>query len=190
MLESVFPPGDLVTLAGPGRGAALDAVPHQPARAFLREVGLPDKSWFEVSTALRDGEPRVGFDVVAQEFPELDFAFERWMLLGHLGWDTIALDTATGQVFVVPNGETPHLLGSSLDQFVNVLYLLEVERPNYDFVEPVYDEDDDEDEDDLPAYDPDAPERLRAQIAAADPAAFATPDSTWDLVLLRITEGY
>jgi hypothetical protein len=185
MLESVFPADDLVTLAG----AALDVVLHESAREFLRDVGLPDKSWFEVSTELRNGAPEFGFEVVGEQFPELDFAFERWMFLGHVGFDTIGLDTTTGQVYVVPNGRAPHLFHGSIDEFVYVLYLLEVERPNYDFEKFGYDEDDPEAEEDE-GFDPGAEDRLRAQISAVDPTTFERPGSTWELVLERVAADF
>ncbi|MEY9943520.1 SUKH-4 family immunity protein [Kitasatospora sp. GAS1066B] len=184
-LESVFPPGDLVTLTG----AALDAVPHQPTREFLRDVGLPDKSWLKVSRTFRRGEPQIGFQQTAADYPGLNFAFERWLSLGHILADTIGVDVASGKIYVRPVDKEPHLLNSSIDTFVYALYLLEVERPNYDFEKFGHDEDDPEAEEDA-GYDPDAADRLREQLLEADPVAFQTPDSTWDMVLHRVTDDY
>ncbi|MDH6121844.1 hypothetical protein ABH930_005917 [Kitasatospora sp. GAS204A] len=183
MLESVFPPGDLATLTG----TALDAILHQPTREFMRDVGLPDRSWLEVSKALLGGEPTIGFQLVAEKFPELDFGFQHWMFMGHILNDTIAVDITTGQVFVRPNGEEPHLLNSSIDEFVYALYLLEIERPNYDF-EEIIEEDPEGDESE--GYDPGAEDRVREQMMAADPVAFATPHSTWDTVLEQVAEKF
>lgn len=178
-LESVFPSGDLVVL----EGDALDAVPHLPTREFLRDVGLPDGGWLKVGRAFKRGEPAIGFPSTAERYPELTFDFENWMYLGEIVRDSIAVNVVTGKVCSNPDGNTPHLINSSVDEFVNFLCLLEIERPNYDW--EAFDSEDEEEQAAIEeaGYLPGPDKRLREQMLAADPVAFEMPDSTWNTVL-------
>ncbi|WP_377267819.1 SUKH-4 family immunity protein [Peterkaempfera sp. SMS 1(5)a] len=178
-LESVFPSGDPVVLDG----AALDAVLHLPTRQFLHEVGLPADSWLRVDPDYKQGEPQIGFSGTAARHPELTFDFASWMYFGEIVHDSIAVDVVTGKVYSEPGGDPPYLLNSSVEEFVNFLCLLEIERPNYDW--EAFDSEDEEEQAAIEeaGYHPGADKRLRVQMTAADPVAFETPDSTWNTVL-------
>ncbi|GAA5014680.1 SUKH-4 family immunity protein [Kitasatospora paranensis] len=178
-LESVFPSGAPVVL----EGAALDAVPHLPTREFLRDVGLPDENWLRVDPDYKQGAPRIGFRSTAERYPELALGFENWLYLGEILRDSIGVDVVTGKVFSHPDGNTPHLINSSVADFVGFLCLLEIERPNYDW--EAFDSEDEEEQAAIEdaGYLPDPDKRLREQMSAADPVAFEMPDSTWNTVL-------
>ncbi|WP_033823678.1 SUKH-4 family immunity protein [Kitasatospora sp. MBT63] len=173
-LESVFPPELLVTLDA----AVAQGIGHGPTRDFLVRVGLPDKpaAWFEVSEEICDGEFEIGFEEIADDHPGLSFDLSRWINLGGLSYDDIALDSSTGEVYCLPDdGSAPYLLNRSLDAFAYFLYLLEVERPNYDF------------EAGDGTFEDGAERRLRARMEAADGTAFAHPGSAWTTVLQYVS---
>ncbi|MER5640726.1 SUKH-4 family immunity protein [Kitasatospora sp. NPDC002227] len=183
MLEAAFPPGTLVTLPE----AALGAVTHAPSRAFLRDVGLPDHVWLNVSEELRAGELGFDGDELAEEHPEFDFDYAHWACLGSIAGAPVHLDVATGTVYSIPDGGIPARLNSGLDALAYFLCLLERERPNYDFeaLAPTGD------------YRPGAEDRLRELMTAADPVAFEPPDEdsefepgepTWELALRFVAE--
>lgn len=173
-LESVFPPEVLVTLDG----AAAQDISHGPTQDFLRHVGLPDKpaAWFEVSEEVCDGELEIGFEEIAEQHPGLSFDPSHWVNLGGLSYDDIVLDASTGAVYCLPDdGGAPYLLNRSLDAFAYFLYLLEVERPNYDF------------ETGDGTFEEGAENRLRARMEAADDTAFSNPESAWTTVLQYVS---
>ncbi|MFF2078367.1 SUKH-4 family immunity protein [Kitasatospora sp. NPDC058162] len=176
-MAQAFPDGLLVL---PEHLAAL--ITHAPTRAFLRDVGLPDRErWFESSQELVDGRVRIGGEAwqrVAEQHPGCPFDMSAWLALGGIGLDGVAVDTATGLVYSMPDGGSSHLLNSSVQCLGSFLYALEVERGAYD---PEADG----------GADPDgAVERLLELMRAVDPAAarHAAPEyeyggPTWSMVL-------
>lgn len=178
-LETLFPSSTPVVL----EGAALDSVRHLPTRQFLHEVGLPGESWLRIDPDYREGAPQTGFTGTAERWPDLPYDFAHWLYLGEIVNDSIALDPGTGQVYAEPGGDPPYLLNSSIQDFVNFLCLLEIERPNYDW--EAYDSDDEEEQEAVEeaGYLPHPEKRLKEQMLAADPVAFETTGSTWETVL-------
>jgi hypothetical protein len=184
MLEAAFPAGALVTLPE----SALGAVTHEPTRAFLRDTGLPAHVWLDATDELLAGELSCeDGEELAEEYEEFDFDYPHWACLGTISGDLVYLDVAGGGVFSIPDGGTPARLNSGLDAFAYFLCLLERERPNYDFEALGPDG----------SYRPDAEDRLRELMTAADPVAFEPPDEssefepgepTWELVLRFVAE--
>ncbi|MGW4243143.1 SUKH-4 family immunity protein [Nocardia sp. NPDC004722] len=168
MLEAVFPPGTLITLSQNALGVVTDPV----ARSILRDIGLPAIDWLDVTEELRAGQVNLSEDELVEEYGEFGFDVTRWLCLGTISSDVVYLDTADGTVFSIPDGGIPAPLNKSLETFVYFLYLLETERPNYDFDHPTPDG----------TYRPGAEDRLRQSMFATDPTGFAPPDpdSDWD----------
>ncbi|MFE0462547.1 SUKH-4 family immunity protein [Kitasatospora sp. NPDC058965] len=111
-------------------------IAHAPTRAFLRDVGLPDRErWFESSQELADGRIEIGGEAwqrVAQQYSHCTFDMSTWLALGGIGLDSVAVDTVTGLVYSMPDGGSPHLLNSSVRALGTFLYALEMERGAYD----------------------------------------------------------
>ncbi|GAA1952123.1 SUKH-4 family immunity protein [Kitasatospora viridis] len=170
-MEQVFAPEDLLTTPD----HLLTGIAHAPTRAFLRDVGLPDRErWFESPQELAEGRVRIGGEAwqrVAQEYPNCPFDMSVWLTVGGIALDSVMVDTVTGLVYSIPDGGSPHLLNSGVDALAYFLHALEVEREAYD---PEADGE----------VDPDgAVERLLELMRAADPAALEYPESTWSMVL-------
>ncbi|MFC7643817.1 SUKH-4 family immunity protein [Streptosporangium lutulentum] len=131
-MESVFPADELVTLDD----RALAAIAHEPTRAFLREIGLPDQvGWFEADHWLLDGDLRIGGDAwqaVARRHPNCPFDMSAWLTLGGIALDDVIVDTDTGVVYSIPENGPPHLLNTGIDTLAYFLHALEEERPEYD----------------------------------------------------------
>ncbi|MGC0314648.1 SUKH-4 family immunity protein [Kitasatospora acidiphila] len=171
-MEAVFAPEDLLASAD----EVLAGIAHAPTRAFLRDVGLPDRvGWFESDQHLADGELLIGGEAwqrVAERYPGCPFDMSVWLALGGIALDDVMVDTVTGVVYCIPDGGAPHRLNSSVDALAYFLHALEVERDNYD---PEADGD---------GLDPHgAEERLLELMRAADPIALENPRSTWYMVL-------
>lgn len=175
-MESVFAPDDLVTVDE----TALGAVAHEPTRAFLRDVGLPDRvGWFEADQDLVGGEVDVGgegWQTIQAKFPSCSFDTSAWLTLGGIGMDDIVCDAGTGVVYCIPEDGPLHVLNSSVDAFALFLRELEVERISYDdeaaggaVTDPVGAED-----------------RLRAVMSRTDPAFLDNPGSLWHTVLRSV----
>ncbi|BAW06099.1 SUKH-4 family immunity protein [Nocardia seriolae] len=182
-LETVFPAADLITLPD---DATLGSVPHAPSREFLRDIGIPGSMWLAVHDELRAGRLDCSNQDLAEAFPEFDIDFGRWALLGAISGDPVYLDVTGGAVFSIPDGGLPARLNTGLAAFVRFLYLLEIERPNYDF-----------EISGANGYRPGAEHRLRELMTACDPRAFDPPDTdsefepgepTWELVLRFVAE--
>ncbi|MFF2624954.1 SUKH-4 family immunity protein [Kitasatospora griseola] len=174
-MESVFGAEELVT----PDGQALAGITHEPTRAFLREVGLPDREgWFEADQRLLDGDLRIGGEAwqrVARKYPDCPFDMSTWLTLGGIGMDDVIVDTATGVVYCIPEDGSPHLLNSTVDAFAFFLHALEVERPDYD------------PESDTDGVDPKGAEaRLLQLMRRTDPAALENPESCWFSVLRHV----
>ncbi|WP_170208731.1 SUKH-4 family immunity protein [Micromonospora pisi] len=171
-MESVYRAEDMVTLDD----ATLAAVTHEPTRAFLRDVGLPDRvGWFEAAQLFVDGDLQVGgeaWERVARRHPSCPFDMSAWLTLGGIGLDDAIVDTTTGVVYCIPEDGAPHLLNSGVDRLAFFLHALEVERPQYDL------------EADADVVDPEGAEaRLLSLMRRADPAAMEYPESCWFSVL-------
>ncbi|WP_329493518.1 SUKH-4 family immunity protein [Kitasatospora herbaricolor] len=178
MMEEVFDAEDLVTLDD----EALAGIAHEPTRAFLHQVGLPNRfrTWLELDEPLSEGTVTIVGDkatALAAKYPGLTLDTSTWMTVGGIGYDNVALDVTDGRVYCIPeSGALPCLLNSSIQDFAYFLHALEVERPNYDF----------EAESEDGYFDPDAEDRLLAVMTANDPAALACSDSTWHQVLEHV----
>ncbi|MEU0738016.1 SUKH-4 family immunity protein [Streptomyces sp. NPDC006134] len=170
-MESVF--DELVTL----NDEPLAVIAHEPTRAFLRDVGLPEREqWFEADGYLVDGDLRVGgeaWQAVQERYSDCPFDMSSWLTLGGIGMDTVAVDTVTGVVYCIPEDRYIHVLNSSVDALGYFLYELEMERPEYDG-EAAGDA----------GFDPEgAEQRLLTLMRRADPVAVESPDSSWYMVL-------
>ncbi|MEU4092882.1 SUKH-4 family immunity protein [Streptomyces sp. NPDC026673] len=172
-MESAFGSGELVT----ADEAALTGVAHRPTTAFLRDVGLPDRSgWFEADQLFVDGELVIGGEgwrAVAERYPSCPFDMSAWLSLGGIGLSDVMVDTGTGSVYCIPEDGGPHLLNSGVDALAFFLHALERERPEYD---PEAATDD--------GVDPlGAAERLLGLMRATDPSVMENRASLWYLVL-------
>ncbi|GAB2557819.1 SUKH-4 family immunity protein [Nocardia heshunensis] len=183
MLETVFPPGELITLPQNALGVITDPA----ARSILREIGLPATDWLDVTDELRAGLVSLSGDDLVEEYAEFGFDVTRWLCLGTISSDVVYLDIADGTVFSIPDGGIPARLNSNLETFLYFLYLLETERPNYDFEHLGPDA----------TFRPGAEDRLRHLMITADPTGFAPPDPnsewepgepTWQLALRFVAE--
>ncbi|MFD9126596.1 SUKH-4 family immunity protein [Kitasatospora sp. NPDC059571] len=174
-MESAFGIEELVT----PDDHALDGIVDEPTRAFLREVGLPDRmGWFEADQVLLDGDLRIGGEAwrpVAEKYPNCPFDMSTWLSLGGIGLDDVSVDTVTGDVYCIPEDGAPHLLNSSIGAFAFFLHALEEERPNYD------------PEAGTDGVDPQGAEtRLLDLMRRIDPAATENPESCWFAVLRQV----
>lgn len=182
-LEAAFPPGVLVTLPE----AATAEVEHRPTREFLRDVGIPDHYWLQVTDGFRNGVLETDRDALNAYLPELGPLFENWVRIGTVSTDRIYLDTRTGAVHSIPDGGVPVRLNSGIQAFVHFLYLLQLERPDYDLGSLPADS----------AYESGAEDRLRERMRAVDPVAFQPPEEdfgyepgepTWEMVLRFVAD--
>lgn len=103
-MEAVFAPEDLLASAD----EVLAGIAHAPTRAFLRDVGLPDRvGWFESDQHLADGELLIGGEAwqrVAERYPGCPFDMSVWLALGGIALDDVMVDTVTGVVYCIPDG--------------------------------------------------------------------------------------
>jgi hypothetical protein len=172
MMESVFPPERLVTL----EEEKLPAELHESARSVLTCVGLPDdrSSFFVIDGALFEGEAPHRFRRCAElrhvsDYKDMPEGWENWLVIGEIFYDVVVLDPVSGMVYCLPDGEPgTYPLNQSLDSFVYFTYLLELERPNYDF--SVSDE--------IPDSEGVAVS-LRERMIRADPLPFEGVEPAW-----------
>lgn len=137
MMESVFPLEELVTVQGTDLPSGMD----ETAQTILTNVGLPDdrSSFFFVDGRLTDEEPVGRFARCAElphfsQYRDMPEGWTDWLVIGGIYEDGVILDPASGMVYSLPDGEyTARPLNKSLDSFVYFLYLLQSERPNYDY---------------------------------------------------------
>ncbi|MFJ6390658.1 SUKH-4 family immunity protein [Streptomyces sp. NPDC091972] len=177
-LESEFDPEELTTFSA----AAVAGVRHGPSADFLRNVGIPARPnpWFD----LVDGSPEQvrtlgdAYDDLRERWTDLPEGAEGWLLLGMVPYDDIALDVTSGVVYCLPGDESEiYPLNKDLPSFAHFLYLLEKERPNYDF------------ESELEDIDPEsAAARLTEQMREIDPAALDVSNSRWHDILEYVAE--
>lgn len=178
------------------QSALPDGVTDTFTRTFLTEVGLPRKtvSYFVEITDLRAG---------LRTLPEAPpFVSHDWEVptgfAGHfyLGETTggqvgqIVLDGATGTVyFLSESGVGPFVLSSSVGALSHAMYVLLREKHLYS--QEYFEEHNpalDDDEELVDTYGA-AAERIRLELAEADPAALATPGNPWDTGLAEISAG-
>ncbi|MFG2548363.1 SUKH-4 family immunity protein [Streptomyces sp. NPDC048581] len=137
MMESVFPPEKIVRLKADKLPSGL----HESARRFLTEVGLPRlrNSWFMMDPGLIEEKspngPRLCREINhLSRYKNMPKEGADWIILGEVPYDGVILDPASGAVYCLPDNDvTVYMLNQSLDSFAYFLYLLETERPNYDF---------------------------------------------------------
>lgn len=173
-MESVFPPEQLVTL----EDGKLPAGFHEPARSLLTTVGLPDdrSSFFVLDGGLFGGETPNRFRRCSElryfsRYTEMSKGWGNWLVIGGIFDDVVTLDPVSGAVYCLPDGEyqsCAYTLNQSLDSFLHFLYLLELERPNYDFTVS----------DDIPDSEGVA-ESLRERMIRADSLPFEGVEPAW-----------
>jgi hypothetical protein len=179
-LETVFAPAELITVSE----GQLDAVADPDAREVLRALGLPvgKNPWFGLDDRIGERFRRVGeaYDwELTERYSEVPLGADRWISLGMIPYDSVVLDPYTGKVHCLPQDGEIYLFNSKLRYFVHFLYLLQVERPYFDF--------DWEGDDDL--YDPEgARSRVEAAMRSLDPAALEVSESRWFDVLTSIVD--
>ncbi|SDM67413.1 SUKH-4 immunity protein [Streptomyces sp. cf386] len=177
-LESEFAPEELITFPE----AVVANIRHEPSARFLRDVGIPARPnpWFD----LVDGTPEQArplgecYDDLRERWTDLPEGAEGWILLGMVPYDDIALDGVTGTVHCLPGDESEtYPLNKDVNSFAYFLYLLEKERPNYDF------------ESELESIDPEgAAERLTEQMREIDSAALEVGQSRWHDILEYVAD--
>ncbi|MGW1372924.1 SUKH-4 family immunity protein [Streptomyces sp. NPDC002446] len=174
MMESAFSPEKLVTPVEEKLPAEL----KESARSLLVNIGLPNdqSSFFVMDGGFFEGESPNRFRRCAElsyfsQYEDMPKAWENWLVIGEIHSDVVALDPASGVVYCLPDGEYKACtctLNQSLDSFLFFLYLLEIERPHYDF--RVADE----------ILDPEGvAASLRERMAGADPLPFEGVEPAW-----------
>jgi hypothetical protein len=172
-LETEFGPDELITFPE----AVVANIPHGPSARFLRDVGLPSRPnpWFD----LVDGSPEeirtlgACYHDLHERWNNLPENAGSWLLLGMVPYDDIALDGVTGVVQCLPGDTSDGCpLNKDLSSFAHFLYLLEKERPNYDFAS------------EQETLDPEgAARRLTERMREIDPQALAVRRSRWHDIL-------
>ncbi|MGW1372923.1 SUKH-4 family immunity protein [Streptomyces sp. NPDC002446] len=176
-LEGAFSSEELVTLPE----GMLEGIDHEASVDFMRHVGLPVRAnpWFDLIDRSWRELKKVGdcYEDMRDRWTNLPDNAANWVLLGMVPYDDIALDVATGVVYCLPSDEDDvYPLNKDLYSFAHFLYLLELERPNYDV----------EMEQEL---DPEgAEQRLIAQMREIDPAALDVPHSRWHDILEWVSD--
>ncbi|WP_405516186.1 SUKH-4 family immunity protein [Streptomyces canus] len=173
MMESVFPAEEIETWEEEKLPAGL----HASARTVLTEVGLPHdrSSFFLLDGALFEGEDTpAAFRRCAEldhfsAYEDMPKGWENWLVIGEIFYDVVVLDPESGTVHCLPDGEYRALpLNRDLVSFAYFTYLLQVERPNYDFSVS-------EDVDDSEAV----AISLRERMIQADPLPFEGVEPAW-----------
>ncbi|MET9457093.1 SUKH-4 family immunity protein [Streptomyces canus] len=173
-----FDPEELTTFSA----AAVACIRHEPSADFLRNVGIPTRPnpWFD----LVDGSPEQvrmlgdAYDDLRERWTDLPEGAERWLLLGTVPYDDIAMDGVSGTVYCLPgDASETYPLNKDLPSFAHFLRLLGKERANYDF------------ESEVENIDPQsAAARLTEQMREIDPAALDVPNSRWHDILEYVAE--
>jgi hypothetical protein len=172
-LETEFGPEELITLPA----AALAHIRHEPSAHFLRRIGLPSRSnpWFDLVDGTPEQARTLGdcCDDLHDRWTNLPEGAESWLVLGTIPYDDIALDGVTGVVRCLPDDASEtYPLNKDLHSFAHFLYLLEKERPNYDF------------ESEQETLDPEgAARRLAERMRDIDPEALELGRSRWHDIL-------
>ncbi|WP_329597193.1 SUKH-4 family immunity protein [Streptomyces pseudovenezuelae] len=173
MMESVFPAEEIETWEEEKLPARL----HATARTVLTEVGLPHdrSSFFQLDGALFEGEDTpAAFRRCAEldrfsDYEDMPKGWENWLVIGEIFYDVVVLDPESGAVYGLPDGEYRALpLNRSLESFAYFTYLLQLERPKYDYSVS-------EDVDDCE----DVAISLRNRMIEADPLPFENVEPAW-----------
>ncbi|WP_329268001.1 SUKH-4 family immunity protein [Streptomyces pseudovenezuelae] len=173
MMESVFPAEEIETWEEEKLPARL----HATARTVLTEVGLPHdrSSFFQLDGALFEGEDTpAAFRRCAEldrfsDYEDMPEGWENWLVIGEIFYDVVVLDPESGAVYGLPDGEYRALpLNRSLESFAYFTYLLQLERPKYDYSVS-------EDVDDCE----DVAISLRNRMIEADPLPFENVEPAW-----------
>lgn len=173
MMESVFPPEKLQTW----EAEKLPAELHESARSILTDVGLPHdrSSFFLLDGWLFEGDNLPNrFRRCAEldhfsRYRDMPKGWENWLVIGEIFYDVVVLDPVSGLVYCLPDGEYREFpLNQSLDSLAYFTYLLEVERPYYDFSVS----------DDIPDSEGVAI-ALRERMRQADPLPFEGVEPAW-----------
>lgn len=178
-MEAAFAADELITV--PERD--LEAVPAVDAREALRVLGMPrfPNPWFSTDTGIGDGFTRIGEFLdwdLADRYDDVPPGADRWIRLGSIPYDGIALDPATGKVHCLPQDAEIYLLNSTLRHFLHFLYALQTERPNFD---PEWEGDEEPDPEG-------ARQRVEATMRSVDPTALEHSGSLWFDVLQYIED--
>lgn len=175
MLEAVFEPGELLTSPDGILGPVTDA----DTREVLRTLGLPVGKNTAVGLDNKIGERfnRVGeyFDWRLEgTYSEVPPGADMWISLGMVLWDSVVLDPDSGKVYGLPQDNEIYVCNSTFRHFVHFMYIIQAERPYFDWEWEGGDE----------LFDPQAA-RARAGEAmrTIDPAALEIPQSRWHDVL-------
>ena len=177
-LEAEFGPDELMTFPD----VVVADIPHTPSARFLRDVGIPARPnpWFDLVDGTPEQARRLGdcYDDLRERWTNLPEGAESWLLLGMVPYDDIALDVTTGTVECLPGDESEiYPLNKDLNSFAYFLYLLEKERPNYDF------------ESEQDSLDPEgAAGRLTERMREIDRAALEVGHSRWHDILEYVAE--
>lgn len=160
MMESVFPPNRLVRV----REDRLPSNLQESTKSFLTRIGLPRvrSAWFLIDIGFIESESPDGL----RNLPE---GPENLIVLGEILSDAVVVHPDSGRLYCLPDGHPEvRVLNQSLDTLAYFLYLLEVERPNYD-----YDVSSDVSNSDGAAV------HLRELMIQADPAPFEGVEPAW-----------
>ncbi|MEU0744816.1 SUKH-4 family immunity protein [Streptomyces sp. NPDC006134] len=172
-LESEFRPEEIITFSP----AAVANVRHEPSSRFLCHVGIPSRPnpWFDLVDGTPEQTRALGdcYDDLEDRWANLPTGAESWLVIGMIPYDDIVLDGTTGTVYCLPGEDSEiYPLNKDIDSFAHFLYLLEKERPNYDF------------EPDRETLDPEgAARRLSEQMREIDPEALEVSRSQWHDIL-------
>jgi hypothetical protein len=174
-LETVFTPTELFTVPE----SLLEDVADPDTREVLRTLGLPVGKNPLISLDSKIGERfrRIWSDYdweLADNYEQVPHGADMWIPLGEITYDGIVLDPATGKVYCLPQDGEIYLFNSKFRYFVHFLYIMQAERPYFDWEWEGGDE----------LFDPEtARDRAGAAMRAIDPAALEIPESRWHDVL-------
>ncbi|MFF4339575.1 SUKH-4 family immunity protein [Kitasatospora sp. NPDC001540] len=179
LLRSVFAEDEVLRFPEASLPASLT---HAPSRAYLTTVGLPAVgNWLFLPPVWKADEPlkTVGaVDPYLDDMVDLPEDAPDWTVVGQVADDVLALDGATGRLWFFPNGEdeiTPCF--DRIETLGLFLYVLQREKV------ALYGPEDGEDD----GLDPhEEIDRVREELRAIEPAAFADPEGTW----ARLLQGF
>lgn len=175
-LETEFRPEELITLPT----ATLAQIRHEPSAHFLRHIGIPARPnpWFDFVDGASEQVRTIRecYDDIHDRWTNLPDRAESWLVLGMIPYDDVVLDGENGVVHCLPgDASDAYPLSKDLYSFAHFLYLLEQERPNYDF------------ESDQETVDPaGAARRLAERMRDVDPDALAVTHSRWHDILEHV----
>jgi SUKH-4 immunity protein len=170
--------------------AFLARIGHEPSRVVLEQVGLPRAAMkiFTLAEVFADGmrtwAEQAAADPDRIRSDQVDGSGD-WFLLGRLLYSAVALDPATGVVYLLPEvGGAPERLNQSLDAFVG--FLCAFDRATAACVQ--------EEKSRTPGVDyidfcAGVGEELEGRLLALDAEALADPEGIWGNTLFEISEA-